>query len=60
MAVLSQATCGQPWVVDDLLMTGMLARWSVDWRHLQESDVLAVIDDLYEEADAMGSKWADD
>jgi hypothetical protein len=52
LAILSQATCGQPWVVEHLLMAELLSR-STGERKLQESNVLTVIEILYREANAI-------
>jgi hypothetical protein len=56
MAILSQATCGQPWVLECLLVDEITKRQTIH-SSLQESDVLKVIDNLYKEADAIGTNW---
>ncbi|CAN9081820.1 hypothetical protein J4E82_007414 [Alternaria postmessia] len=56
LAILSQATCGQGWVIKQLLMKTIMER-PVGERTLLEIDILGVIERLYREADAVGSTW---
>jgi mRNA-degrading endonuclease toxin of MazEF toxin-antitoxin module len=56
MAILSQATCGQPWVLECLLVNE-ITKIQTSHRILQERDVLKVIENLYEEADVIGTNW---
>ncbi|KAH4942498.1 hypothetical protein HBI26_063530 [Parastagonospora nodorum] len=63
MAILSQATCGQPLLAENAMFDAKLARRSADAsapRDLQEEDVQKVIDDFYQAANAIGSDWPDD
>ena len=56
-AILRSATCGQPWMNEDLALAKMRARWATDKANLKESEVLDIIKELYEEAGATGSTW---
>jgi hypothetical protein len=56
LAILSQATCGQGWVIEQLLMKTIMER-PVGERTLLEIDIFGVIERLYKEADAVGSTW---
>jgi hypothetical protein len=56
-AILSSASCGQPWMIEDLAMAKIRTRWTTDKANLKESEVLEIIEKLYEEAGATGSVW---
>jgi len=63
MAILSQATCGQPLLAENAMFDAKLARRSADAsapKDTQEEDVLKVINDFYQAADAIGSDWPND
>jgi hypothetical protein len=55
--ILSSATCGQPWLIEDIALEKVKARWAMDRSTLKEAEVLEIIRELYEEAGATGSTW---
>ncbi|KAL1801575.1 hypothetical protein ACET3X_001917 [Alternaria dauci] len=56
LAILSQATCGQGWVVEQLLLATIMNRPEGE-KTVLEIDILVVIERLYKEANAIGSTW---
>jgi hypothetical protein len=56
-AILSSATCGQPWMVEDIALEKIKVRFATDQGTLKEAEVLEIIKELYEQAGATGSTW---
>jgi hypothetical protein len=56
LAILSQATCGQPWVAEYLLQAEKFTRETGE-RRLLERDVRTLIEELYSDGNAIGSTW---
>ncbi|KAG9187338.1 hypothetical protein G6011_05209 [Alternaria panax] len=56
LAVLSQATCGQGWAIEQLLLATIMGR-PVGEKTLLAIDIFGVIEGLYKEVNAVGSTW---